>query len=356
MIKLLIVEDSATAREYLLHIFSADPAITVIGMARDGAEAVRLAGGLKPDVITMDINMPVMDGLEAARRIMGTHPVPIVVVSGIWDPKEMQTTFRAIEAGALAIVQRPAGPGHPDSERLKAELIAKVKLMSEVKVVKRWEHLREGIEKQSAGSVSLGIAPRPDIQVVAIGASTGGPMALQAILSGLPADFPLPLLIVQHIAKGFLQGLIQWLSETTRLELHIAREKEKFSAGRAYFAPDDFYMGVDQNGTFRLEKIRNNCTARFSVSHLFRSVALVYGGNSAGVLLTGMGADGAAELKMMKESGALTIIQDRGSSIVFGMPGAARELGAALYELTPEKIASALVMMAGEGERRERPA
>ena len=139
MIRVLIVEDSPTARDYLVHIFSSDPAIKVIGTAqRRGRGGESLAERLKPDVITMDIHMPVMDGLEATRKIMETHPVPIVIVSGIWDPREVETTFRAIEAGALIVVQRPAGMGHPESERLKKELISKVKLMSEVKVVRRW--------------------------------------------------------------------------------------------------------------------------------------------------------------------------------------------------------------------------
>ena len=138
MIRVLVVDDSVVARAYLVHIFESDPAIEVIGTANDGGEAVRLAGKLRPDVVTMDIHMPVMNGLDATRRIMETYPTPIVVVSGIWDPKEVETTFRAIESGALAVVQRPAGIGHPQSERMREELVSKVKLMSEVRVVRRW--------------------------------------------------------------------------------------------------------------------------------------------------------------------------------------------------------------------------
>jgi two-component system chemotaxis response regulator CheB len=346
VIKVLIVDDSSTVREYLVHLFSSDPEIRVIGTARDGAEAVRLAGRLKPDVITMDIYMPAMDGLEATRMIMETHPVPIVVVSGIWDPREMETTFRAIEAGALAVVQRPAGIGHPESGRLQEELISKVKLMSEIKVVRRWVHTRKikKEEKKTArGSASL--IALPDIEVVAIGASTGGPAVLQTILSELSSEFPVPVLIVQHIAKGFIQGMLEWLSETSGLRLHLAREKEKMLPGRAYFAPDDFYMGVDKKGHIQLEKKEGEGPTGPSVSYLFRSVAEAYGGRSAGILLTGMGSDGASELKIMKEKGAVTIIQDEESSIIFGMPGAARELGAAVYELSPEKIAAVLNQM-----------
>ncbi|MGC1404795.1 MAG: chemotaxis-specific protein-glutamate methyltransferase CheB [Thermodesulfobacteriota bacterium] len=351
-IKVLIVEDSPTAREYLVHIFSSDSEIRVIGTANDGTEAVRLAEKLKPDVITMDIHMPVMDGLEATRKIMETHPVPIVIVSGIWDPREVETTFLAIEAGALVVVQRPAGMGHPDSERLKKELISKVKLMSEVKVVKRWPRSRLIKKEKQPESPTPSVKPRPDIRVVAIGASTGGPPALQTILSGLPADFPVPVLIVQHIATGFIQGMLDWLSETSGLRLHIAQEGEKILGGRAYFAPDNFYMGVDKIGGITLQKTGSAGAIRPSVSHLFRTIAEVYQERLVGILLTGMGSDGAAELKIMREKGAVTIIQDQESSIVFGMPGAARELGAARYELSPEKIATALIQITGHGQKK----
>ncbi len=186
---------------------------------------------------------------------METHPVPIVIVSGIWDPREVETTFRAIEAGALAVVQRPAGIGHPESERLKEELISKVKLMSEVKVVRRWGPSPKIKEEKKTERPPFSIKARQDIGVVAIGASTGGPLALQTILSGLPPDFPVPVLIVQHIAAGFIQGMLEWLSETSGLRLHIAQEGEKMLGGHAYFAPDDFYLGVNKNGGIHLHQV-----------------------------------------------------------------------------------------------------
>lgn len=351
MIKILIIEDSPTARHYLVHIFSSDPGVRVIGTAKDGADGVVLAERLKPDVITMDIHMPVMDGLAATRKIMETHPVPIVIVSGIWDPREVETTFRALEAGALAVVQRPAGVGHPESERLKEELISKVKLMSEVKVVRRWGPSPKRKEERKTSSVPFSIKALQDIGVVAIGASTGGPPALQTILSGLPPNFPVPVLIVQHIAAGFIKGMLEWLSETSSLWLNIAHEGEKMLGGYAYFAPDDCYLGVNNIGGIHLHPVGRGGHAGLPVAHLFRSVAEVYGENAAGVLLTGMGSDGAAELKIMREKGAVTIIQDQKSSIVFGMPGAAQELGAAMYELPPERIATALVHMTSPKKR-----
>ncbi len=347
MIRLIVVEDSPVAREYLVHIFEADPEITVIGTAKDGAEAVELAGKLRPDVITMDVNMPVMDGLEATRRIMETYPAPIVIVSGVWDPKEVATTFRAVEAGALAVVQRPAGIGHPDSGRMQQELISKVKLMSEVRVVRRWPRPRP-IEKETRVETAPALVKaRAAIDVVAVGASTGGPLALRTILSGLPADFPIPLLIVQHIAAGFIRGMVEWLSATSGPALHIASEGHTIQGGHAYFAPDGFEMGVDRGGLVRLRKEGSGAMIP-TVSYLFRSVMDTYGPRSAGVLLTGMGRDGAHELKLMREKGALTIAQDEESSVVFGMPGEAVRAGAAEYVWPPDKIARALTGL-GEG-------
>ena len=204
MISVLIVEDSPVVQEFLLHIFGSDPQIHVVGIASNGEEAIIAVAQKKPDVITMDINMPKMDGLEATRRIMETNPVPIVIVSGNWNPREVETTFRAMEAGAVAIVQRPAGFGHPEHQRTADELLLTVKLMSEVKVVRRWA--RYGRE---TGVVTQKLMTPPEktaeIKVVSIGASTGGPVAIQTILSRLPKEFQIPVLIVQHIAKGFLR-------------------------------------------------------------------------------------------------------------------------------------------------------
>jgi two-component system chemotaxis response regulator CheB len=346
MIKVLIVEDSPAAREYLVHIMNSDPSIEVVGTATNGREALEAVARLKPDAVTMDINMPVMDGLEATRRIMEANPVPIVIVSSVWDPKEVETTFKAVEAGALAIVQRPVGIGHPDEQKMAAEMILKVKLMSEVKVVRRWTR-DAGLKTWTGGRGIDGraaIVPseRSDIDVLAIGASTGGPIVLRMILSALPKDFPAPILIVQHIAAGFLSGMVDWLAEVSALPLQVAEDGKDVLPGSVYFAPDGFNLGVGRDRRIRLDKRDSAHEAASSISHLFRSVADAFGGNAVGILLSGMGSDGAAELKLMREKGAVTIAQDRESSIIFGMPGAAVDLGAAMYVLPPEKIVATL--------------
>lgn len=347
MISVLIVEDSPVMQEFLFRILGSDPQIHVMGIASNGEEAIAAVARKKPDVITMDINMPKMDGLEATGRIMETNPVPIVIVSGNWNPREVETTFRAMEVGAVAIVQKPAGFGHPEHQKTADELRCTVKLMSEVKVVRRWAHYR-----QKAGAVEQKLMTTPEktaeIKVISIGASTGGPVVIQTILSRLPKEFQIPLLIVQHIAKGFLSGMVDWLSETSVVTVKIAVNGENIKPGHAYFAPDDFNMGVGGRGEIFLSDSGYVNAVRPSASYLFRSVAELYGANAVGVILTGMGRDGAEELRLMKAKGAVTIVQDKESSVVFGMPGAAIELDAATYVLSPDKIAEALVMLSDD--------
>jgi len=342
MIKVLIVEDSQVMRDLLTFILSSDPAIQVIGTARDGREAVRAVREMRPDVVTMDIVMPNMDGFEATRIIMETTPTPIVIVSASWDPKEVERTFQAMEAGALAAVAKPVGVAHPSYKQHTKELIQIVKLMSEVKVIQRRPQERKGVVISAESTAGMIPPATPDLKVVAIGASTGGPPAIEAILSGLPTDFPIPLLIVQHIAAGFVQGFADWLANSSGRPVKIAAQGEYLLPGRAYIAPDDLQMGVENGGRIILSSSGPENGLRPSVSWMFRSVSEVFGKNAIGVLLTGMGKDGAQELKRMKERGAVTIVQDKESSIVYGMPGEAVTLNAASYVLSPGRIAEFL--------------
>ncbi|MCL5024400.1 MAG: chemotaxis-specific protein-glutamate methyltransferase CheB [Nitrospirae bacterium] len=352
MIRVLVVDDSPVAREYLAHILNSVPDIEVIGVAKDGREAVEAVGRLRPNVVTMDINMPVMDGLEATRTIMEMHPVPIVIVSAVWDPREVKTTFKAMEAGALAVVQRPAGIGHPDAGKMAEEMILKVKLMSEVKVVRRWAHFTQKAEARVATREALPPEMPGDTRVIAIGASTGGPVVIQEILNALPKDFPAGILIVQHIAAGFLDGMVDWLGQTSGVPVRIAADGERLLPGYAYFAPDGLNLGIRGNGRIHLDNRVAKGGVKPSVAYLFRSVAETFGKNAVGLLLSGMGSDGAAELKLMREKGAVTIAQDRATSVIFGMPGAAVELGAATYVLPPEKIIGALMTLTGTKGRK----
>lgn len=354
-ISVLVVEDSPVAQLLLVHILNSDPALTVLGTANNGEEALAFLKRNKPDVIVMDIHMPGLDGFETTRRIMETQPVPIVICSASLNPAEVARTFRALEAGAVAIVAKPVGLGHHEYEDMAGKLVETVKLMSEVKVVKRWPRSRWA---DGLAAVSLPAGAKPSdgsIKVVAIGTSTGGPPVLQTILAGLPKDFRFPVLIVQHIAAGFLPGLVDWLNQTTGFPIRIAAHGEPLLPGCAYLAPDGCHLGLGGSGQVALSKQEPENGLRPAVSYLFRSVAAVCGANAVGVLLTGMGRDGADELKLLKDLGAVTIAQDAESSVVHGMPGEAIKLGAATYVLAPDKIPPMLASLAVQ-KPRETPA
>jgi two-component system chemotaxis response regulator CheB len=328
--------------EFLIHVLNSDPQLRVVGTALDGEEAVAAAQRFKPDVITMDIHMPKVNGFDATRSIMETCPTPVVIVSGSSSIDEVATNFRAIEAGALAVVARPSGIGHPTHESTAKELVGTVKLMSEVKVVKRWSrYARTAASIPHRETVPMPSAASPP-RVVAIGASTGGPLALQTIFAGLSKDFPLPVLVVQHMSPGFAQGFVEWLSHSTRFPIRVAVQGEALCAGQAYLAPDDFHMGLKDANHILLARGERENGMRPSASFLFRSVKAAFGPNAIGVLLTGMGIDGAEELKRLKDAGAFTIAQDEESSVVHGMPGQAIKIGAARQVLPPEGIARAL--------------
>jgi len=344
-IEVLLVEDSEVALQLLVHIINSDESLHVMGTASSGAEALEFLKAKKPDVVLMDIHMNGMDGFETTRRIMESNPVPIIVCTGSFDPDEVAMNFRAIEAGALALVGKPVGLGHPKFEQMAGKLVETVRLMSEVKVVKRWSRARRARSIPSELPPPKIRTPVSRPKVIAIGTSTGGPPVLQTILSGLPRNYSIPVLMVQHIAAGFLPGLVEWLAKTTGFAVQIAEHGEPALAGRAYLAPDGYHMGLNSSGQIALSKKEPENGLRPSVAYLFRSIAAACQENAVAVLLTGMGKDGAEELKILKDLGALTVAQDEDSSVIHGMPGAAIKLEAAQYILSPEKIAAMLASL-----------
>jgi two-component system chemotaxis response regulator CheB len=354
-ITVLVAEDSKVTQMLLVHILESDPQIRVIGAVSDGQAALEFVKKTKPDVVLMDIHMPRMDGFEATRRIMETHPVPIIICSATTDPKEVATTFRSMEAGAVACLQKPIGREHADSQQIATNLLQTVKLMSEVKVVRRWPRSRTAVIPAPALPPLEWRQTPGEVRLIGIGASTGGPPVLQTILAGLPKDFPVPILIVQHIAHGFLPGLAEWLNQTTGLQIHLGASGVYPLPGHVYLAPDSFHMAISTSGRLLLTKEEPENSLRPAVSYLFRSLAEVCAPSAVGVLLTGMGKDGAAELKLMKDRGAVTIAQNRESSVVHGMPGAAIELGGATHVLAADTIADALVTVVNRrnGVRKE---
>ncbi len=361
MIRVLVVDDSGVARELIAHILSGDPNITVIGMAKDGVEAIESVARLKPDVVTMDIIMPKMDGYKATRTIMETTPVPIVIVTASLVQEEVDKTWRSVEAGAVAVLQKPGffDKGRPGGAADK--LVQTVKVVSEVKVVRRWTKKPDSRTAVSPPPPPRSPLPReavtlePDraqaVQMVAIGSSTGGPSVLQTILSALPGDFPAPITVVQHISPGFTAGFVNWLNQSSRLKVQMGVSGQVALPGNVYVAPDGLHMKVDRRCRISTTPEDPESTIRPSVACLFRSVAEAFGDKSVGVLLTGMGRDGAAELKLMRDRGAVTIAQDKESCVVYGMPGEAVKLGAAKYSLPPQRIAEMLSGLAKAASR-----
>ena len=356
--RVLIVDDSAVYREFLAYILASDPQIEIAGTVRDGAEAFAAVTALRPDVITMDVNMPGMNGFEVTRRIMETTPTPIVVVSAADDTGEVEMSFRAMESGALAMLPKPRGGDSSVSVSQSKELILMVKLMAEVKVVRRWSRkltqsaavtgpqVARGLDGMSSVPQQLQTGSGP-CEAILIGASTGGPLPIKTILSALPLDFRAAVLVVQHIAAGFGAGFAEWLGSTSRLPVQVATEGEPIISGRVYVAPDEAHMGVREGPRIILGYGEPENGLRPSVSYLFRSAAKIYGKKAVGILLSGMGRDGAEELKGLRDVGAVTFAQDQESCVVFGMPGEAVRLGGASYTMPPEAIASAIVNLAG---------
>lgn len=346
MIRVLVVDDSPSVRELLVHILGADPAIRVVGCAADGEQAVAMAASLRPDVITMDLHMPNMDGYEATRQIMQTCPAPIVVVSGIDSNAEVEAGFRAIEAGALVLVPRPRGPAHPEHAASAHALVRTVKSMAEVRVVRRWRRPAPApaTEPRAAAPGPAGIRHR----LVAIGASTGGPAVLRDILAQLGATFPLPVVIVQHIAPGFTEGLADWLGRASGFPVRIAQHGQQLLPGQAYLAPDGRQLEVTRTLAVALTDGAPEHGMRPAVAHLFRCVPPELRPATVAVLLTGMGKDGAAELKGLRDDGAVTIVQDRASSAVYGMAGEAVRLDAAMLVLEPVRIGRVLHTIANQ--------
>lgn len=344
VIKVVIVESSPGRCRFLAGLFSTQPGLEVAGSAGSCDEALDVIAKLRPDVVTMGHKPPALDGLEATRRIMERCPVPIVIVRDTGSAGEVASTFDAVNAGALAVMPRPA---ENDADQAPVrELVQTVRLMSEVKVIRRWPR-----RAQAAGPQLPAPLPsherRPGLRIVAIGASTGGPLALATLLGGLPRDFPAPVVVVQHMAAGFTRGFVDWLAPSSALPVHVATDGERLYPGHVYMAPDDTHMKVTRDDRVALVDTLPENGLRPSVACLFRSVAQVYGGDAAGVLLTGMGKDGAAELRLLKDHGAMTFAQDEESSIVHGMPGEAIRLEAAMHVLPPDRIAAALKKAVG---------
>ncbi len=346
MIKVLIVEDSRTVSQYLEYLLSSDPKIEVIGNVANGQQAIDFVKKNKPDIITMDIDMPRMNGLEATRQIMSTIPIPIIVVTASRNASKVQTSIEALAAGALTVIEKPVGIGHPDEEAKTKKMLSLVKTYSGVKVIARRYKPYKKVDtktsiKPTAIKKKLFVSKLLNKKYVVIGISSGGPPVLAEIFSKITKKFPYPIVVVQHITSGFLDGMVTWLNRLTKIPICIATDKQILLPGNIYFAPDEFQMGIKLCRTelYNCGKQKRICP---SVEYLFNSF-IPNGKDTIAMLLTGMGSDGSKELKKLKDAGALTIAQDEESSLVFGMPGEAVKLNAADYILNSKQIADILL-------------
>lgn len=344
-IRLLVADDSATVRSTLGALLAREPKIEIVGYATDGLEAVALAEKLRPDVITMDVLMPRLDGLAATAEIMTRAPSRILIVSSVTDRTQTDLSFKAMSAGALEVLAKPDADLSVDPSTWGRRVAEAIALMAEVPVVRRTKRPQR---PDSAPVFEPRTRPAPNpvvrsggaLDAFAIVASTGGPVALATVLGGLPADLPVPIFVAQHIATGFAAGLVRWLGTVSPLEIVLAKTGTVAEPGHVYFPPDAHDLIVDEDGVLHVTLSMTHASP--SGDKLLASVASTYGARAGGIVMTGMGSDGARGLLALKHQGGATFAQDEESSVVFGMPRAAVEMGATA-ELVPLPDVSRLI-------------
>lgn len=339
IIRVLIVDDSPLMCKALTDILNSDPQIMVVGIAYNGKEAIDIVPKLKPDIITMDIHMPIMDGFEATKHIMAYNPTPILILSTSVFKAGMDKVFKAIYYGALDAMEKGDLEINKDADSTKL-LIEKIKLLSGVKVI---SHPLAKLEKEKIVSISEFTKEKALDRIVAIAASTGGPQALMTVLRSFPAKFPCGIVIVQHITSGFLDGLVDWLNNECKIKVKVAQDSEQIMPGVAYIAPCEFQMRVTGESKISLANEPSYNGHRPSADILLESVARVYKEGAIGVILTGMGRDGLIGMKTIKQMRGKTIAQDEKSCVVFGMPKEAIEAGVIEKVLPLERIADEIV-------------
>jgi two-component system chemotaxis response regulator CheB len=338
-IRILVVDDSPAQLALLVRILQRTGTFTVVGTACTGREAIAAVERLRPQVVAMDVHLPGIDGYEATRQIMERWPTPIVLVSAR-ESDASERTMLALAAGALAVVRKPDSLALFGDQGEQEAFLTALRLMAGVRVVTRYP--RRTLDSATPAARSpFATATRPELLVVA--ASTGGPAAVQVLLAGLGSDFPLPVLVVQHITRGFTQSLATWLSSVVPLSVHLARPEQPLVSGRAYLAPDDLHLVVAGPGRLNLEPSGSGDRYCPSANRLFSSAARVYGAHAIGVILTGMGDDGAQGLMHLRAAGALTLAQNEATSVVYGMPRAAVEAGAVIQSAALQALPLAIL-------------
>jgi two-component system chemotaxis response regulator CheB len=340
----MIVEDSPVVQALLRHIVGGDPHLAIVAAVASAEEALDAIPRLKPDVISMDIRLPGMDGLEATRLIMARHPTPIVVIADAVEDRSLMISMNALRAGALSVVEKPAGFGHRGHEAIAETIRTQLRIMSEVPVIRQ-----RGAQPREVRRMPRAPAGRIRPEVMALVASTGGPNALARVLGALPASFPMPILVVQHIGAPFLAGFAAWLDGLMSLKVVVAADGAETRPGMVYVAPGDHHLRLLPDRRLALTQDGPIAGQRPSGTVLFRSVAAAMGSAALGVLMTGMGEDGAEGLLAMRRAGAATVTEDESSAVVYGMPGAAMRLGASGLSLPLDQIAGEMLRLSTLG-------
>lgn len=337
-VRLLLVDDSATIRKVVRFGFqSIDAPITIIDEAENGREGVQKALALKPDVILMDLNMPIMSGIEATREIMRHSPVPILIFTSIPDPESLtEEGITAMQAGAVMICKKPTGFQHRQAQNDFRKLARIIIAMSEIQVIRRREYPNVKPTRQLT-------LERPVNTIIFIGASTGGPAILSQVLKKLPLLFPYPILIAQHMASNFVENFATWLDSETPLRVKIAEEMESLAPGMVYVPPMNTHIGLYPSRQIRLIPQSDEKKICPSVDLLFFDAARYVKEKAIGILLTGMGKDGADGMKKIHDQHGLTLAQEEKSCVVFGMPAAAIKNDAVDFIFTPTEISHYLV-------------
>lgn len=363
-IRVLVIDDSLFLRRNLPRILESDPQIEVVGVAENGAEGVRQVEALRPDVVVLDLVMPVMDGLTALRRIMRETPTPVIVVSAA-AREGAQETLEALALGAVDFVAKPSGPVSLDIHKIRNELVQKVRAAyasardTSVSITRdRFQAVIQGLaslEKSVESATSCERGQAGGKRLVAIAASTGGPVALQHVLIGLPADLNAGLVVVLHIAVGFTRPLAERLNELSPITVREAEDGAPITPGVALIAPTGVHLTVARRNAGLVARLNSepvNAIHLPSADVLFDSIAQCCAAEACGVILTGMGNDGALGLCAVRRNGGYTIAQDEATSVVYGMPRRAVELGGVDISLPLDQIAAEIVRVTADVERR----
>jgi two-component system chemotaxis response regulator CheB len=349
-VRLLVVDDSPSIRAVIRAMVEGDAGIRIVGEAGTGGEAVEMARTLRPGVVLMDVQMPGMNGIEATGRIMASQAVPIIAFSAFTWGGEAKASIEMLAAGALDVMAKPDLGGTGAVSDCSRVLRKKIRSASRVAVVR---HLRRAVPTAQGRGEPAGRSDGTRFEVLGVGASTGGPTALRELFSRLPADFPFPILVVQHITAGFTSGFVEWLRQHTPLDVRVANEEDRAVPGSILIAPEGRQLEVMPGGAVRATSRKPRGVHLPSADTLLSSLASVYGPTCIGAVLTGMGSDGAAGLLDIRRAGGFTLAQDEETCVVFGMPREAVRRGAVDRSMSPASMAELLRRMAERSARRE---